>query len=379
MTAADTTQRVSFPNLDGLRFFCFLAVFLYHSFHTSSETLRQTDAWRFARRLVANGNLGVNCFFVLSGFLITYLLLEEKGRTGTVHVGHFYVRRILRIWPLYYACVLFGFVVFPWLKRSANLVPTDTANVPAYLFFLSNFDLLQNGLPDASSLGVLWSIAVEEQFYLSWPLLLALTAERQLGLLFAVITALSLAFRGHHLANTQVLDLHTLAVISDMGIGGLAAYLAKTSGRFVAWTERLSGASIVTVYAGLGAILLFRDALFSTHPLRLLERVMSGSVFALIILEQNYARRSLFKFSSSPMLTRLGQYTYGMYCLHMIAILSVLQITSLLGLDRRLWQILLLQPVLSLLLTIVGSYVSYAYFEAPFLRLKRRFQFVSRG
>lgn len=379
MTTAIPSRKLSFPNLDGLRFFCFLGVFLYHSFYTPLAELRQTGGWQLARRLVANGNLGVNCFFVLSGFLITYLLLEEKSRTGKVHVGHFYLRRVLRIWPLYYACVLFGFFVFPLLKQAAGLVPSETAVLPAYLAFLGNFDLLRNGLPDASSLGVLWSISVEEQFYLLWPVLIALTAEPRLHWLLGGIVASSIVFRTANLSNPAILDLHTLAVISDMSIGGLVALLAKTSPGFVGRIERLPAAAVALVYALLGIMLLFQGTLLPEGTLlQALARVLSGCIFATIILEQNYARQSLFKFASSPGLSRLGQYTYGMYCLHTIAILVVLQVMSRLRLDTALWHVLFLHPLLGLGLTIAMSILSYRYFEEPFLRLKKRFQFVSR-
>jgi len=105
------TGKVYFDNLDGLRFFCFLAVFLFHSFHTDLPTVKQHWLYSFFKfELFGNGFLGVNFFFVLSGFLITYLLIKEKTRNRFIHIGNFWVRRILRIWPLYFACVIYGFL-----------------------------------------------------------------------------------------------------------------------------------------------------------------------------------------------------------------------------------------------------------------------------
>src|SRR5690606_19639921 len=121
--------------------------------------------------LFKNGVLGVNFFFVLSGFLITYLLLVEKDRFKNINIGNFYVRRVLRIWPLFYFCVLFGFVAFPILKEALGEVPDEPARLPFYLAFLSNFDVVYNASPDASVLGILWSVSIEEQFYLVWPLI----------------------------------------------------------------------------------------------------------------------------------------------------------------------------------------------------------------
>src|SRR4051794_13937383 len=104
------------PNLDGLRFMCFLSVFFFHSFHTGYDHIKYSEPYVFIKWTVfQNGNLGVNFFFVLSGFLITRLLLDEKSRNGKIHIFNFYIRRVLRIWPLFYFCLIFGFIIFPLL------------------------------------------------------------------------------------------------------------------------------------------------------------------------------------------------------------------------------------------------------------------------
>ncbi|MEO6638750.1 MAG: acyltransferase, partial [Ginsengibacter sp.] len=117
---ADTRrkEKIFFPNLDGLRFFSFFIVYLFHIWILMVDryALTGTNAG-MVKFLFQNGEIGVNFFFVLSGFLITYLLIQEKKLTGKIHVGNFYVRRILRIWPLFYVCILFGLVLYPLLKK----------------------------------------------------------------------------------------------------------------------------------------------------------------------------------------------------------------------------------------------------------------------
>ncbi|MBX7131461.1 MAG: acyltransferase [Fimbriimonadaceae bacterium] len=372
MPAKETAHmKVAFPNLDGLRFFCFLAVFLFHAFYTDSAQIAKSAPYRMVRQFFHHGDLGVNFFFVLSGFLITYLLLEEKGRRGGIHVGYFYVRRMLRIWPLYLACVAFGFLGFPVLKRLAGLQPNETANPIMYLLFLSNFDVIKNGLPDAGVLGVLWSVAVEEQFYVAWPFLLAaVPLGRELWILLSVLAA-SIAFRCTQ-TNYDVLTFHTLGLIGDMAIGGLAAYAATHSRSFVERIARLRPAAICGLYI-LAAAVFFLDLSF----LRPFDRVVPALVFAAIIVEQNYSG-TRFKAGGSRLLTRLGQRTYGMYCLHMIGNVSALQLFGLLRFEEGLWQVLLAVPLTALSITILLSELSYRYFERPFLRLKTHFQFISR-
>src|SRR3954471_9655941 len=135
--ASAKKEKIFFPNLDGLRFISFFLVFLYHTYMTFFNNIRDAspDAFDYIQRLFQHGNLGVNFFFVLSGFLITYLLIKEKEYTGKVHVPNFYVRRILRIWPLYYMCVFVGFVAFGILKKMSGEPIVENANPWYYVFF----------------------------------------------------------------------------------------------------------------------------------------------------------------------------------------------------------------------------------------------------
>src|SRR5258705_2482475 len=210
-------QKIFFPNLDGLRFFSFLIVFLSHIFATDKENIKSQPWFKFFKgRLFSDGDLGVSFFFVLSGFLITYLLLKEKEIAKKIHVKSFYIRRALRIWPLYYFSVFFGFVLFPFLKAYFGQVPDETANPVLCSLFLNNFDKIINGPPDSSVLGVLWSVAIEEQFYLVWPLLFFIVPSKHYHYIFIFIILISVLYRATHI--NGLVDLHSLGVISDMAI-----------------------------------------------------------------------------------------------------------------------------------------------------------------
>src|SRR6187402_557963 len=128
MSEAGIKKRIFFPNLDGLRFICFFFVFMVHSFVTDDVSINNNPVHIFLKQyLFAGGQLGVNMFFVLSGFLITYLLLSEKEISGKINIKNFYIRRVLRIWPLYFFCVFFGFILFPLFKSMFGEVPNETA------------------------------------------------------------------------------------------------------------------------------------------------------------------------------------------------------------------------------------------------------------
>jgi peptidoglycan/LPS O-acetylase OafA/YrhL len=162
-------KQIFFPIWMGLDFFAF-----YPFFSTNHAAIKTTAIYKVVKyRLFGNGNLGVNFFFVLSGFLITYLLLSEQKNFRRIHLGNFYIKRALRIWPLFYFCGFFGFILFPIFKKAMGFSPDEKANPVFYLFFINNFDFLKHGA-DSSVLSILWSVAIEEQFYLIWPVFLML-------------------------------------------------------------------------------------------------------------------------------------------------------------------------------------------------------------
>lgn len=378
-------QRVFFPNLDGLRFVCFFMVFLFHINKTVSENYLNNHHdvpgfFKIFGLFVQNGSLGVNFFFVLSGFLITFLLIKEKEYTGKIHVGNFYVRRILRIWPLFYLCVFIGFIIFPYVAQYIGLAPGETARPLYYVFFLNNFDVIKNGAPNSLILGILWSIAIEEQFYLSWPLLLSFIPLRFFKYACIGILAGSLVFRTIHHDQPDVLYFNTFAVIGDMALGGLFAYFTSYPNRFLRYVTNMSRWQIIMIYIIAGGLFLLRRKLFySGVPYTAVpERLIIAFFFGLIIVEQNFAKRSLYKFSRFKTMSRLGIYTYGLYCLHFIGIYAAMALVLQLGGNHFSLASNLIMAVLALIITVALSLLSYHLFEKKFLTLKDRFAFITK-
>lgn len=368
-----------FENLDGLRFFCFLSVFFYHSFDTPFSYIRNSEVHQFVRGGVfEHANLGVNFFFVLSGFLITYLLIEEKRVNGQINLPRFWMRRVLRIWPLFYFCVFFGFVLFPLIKMTFGQTPTETASIFYYLTFLNNFDVLAKGTPDSSVLGVLWSVAIEEQFYLIWPMLLYLLPVRHYWLAFTTVISASLTFRAFN-DSLITSHFHTLSCIGDMAIGSMGAWLITQYDEFKTRISNLKAYQIGLIYFAFACVFFFRKELFfEFYPIRVIERSLIAGIILLIILEQCYSKNSLFKLSNFKVVSRWGVISYGLYCFHFIGILIAKTLTAKLGLNTQVWQPIILDTALALFFTIVISKISYAYYEMPFLKLKEKFSFLSK-
>src|ERR1700756_1323364 len=175
-TAVGTAQRFYRPELDALRFGAFACVFLTHavpSVRSSAETLVHRSVSVWVQLLGEAGNFGVCLFFVLSAYLITEIMRRESISYGTLSIGRFYLRRVLRIWPLYLGVVLTVALV-------GLAVPTlhmSKTQLLAYLLFAGNWYLILS--PGGTNvLSWLWSISVEEQFYIAWPLIDKLAGKR---------------------------------------------------------------------------------------------------------------------------------------------------------------------------------------------------------
>lgn len=374
------TKKIYFENLDGLRFLCFLSIFFFHSFQTDYIPIKSTGIYQLVKRdLFGNGFLGVNFFFVLSGFLITYLLIEEKKLNGQIDILNFWIRRILRIWPLFYLCVFFGFVIFPALKTAFGEQPNETATIGYYLTFTNNFELDIKGAPDASILAVLWSIAVEEQFYLVWPILLYFSPIKNYHLIFIIIIVVSSIFRTLNL-NYNHYDHHTLSNIGDMAVGALGAWLILTKEKFKEKIMNLHSVFILSFYVSFLFIFIFRDELLSSKNfvIEVVERPITALIILFIILEQCFSKKSLFKMSDFKLISNLGKISYGLYCLHFIAILIVTTLTKKLLINTETWQVLVFEPSFALILAVIISLISYHFYEKPFLKLKDRFAYIKK-
>jgi len=383
-TAASAKAKIFFPNLDGLRFVSFFVVFLYHSLLSILSYLKDASprVYSVVDFLFKHGNLGVNFFFVLSGFLITYLLIKEKEFTGRIHVPNFYVRRILRIWPLYYLCVIVGFIGFAMLKKMSGEPVMENANPWYYIFFGANFDIMHTWpeKPDALLLSVLWSVAVEEQFYLTWPLILSIVPLRKFRYVFPAIIVFSLIFRSFFTGGDDhdfaVRYFHTFSVIGDMALGGLFAYLVSYENKFKTFITNMSRPMIIMIYVFTLVFTLFKDYIFVPGIAVAFERIVIASLFGLIILEQNYSKNSFYKMGKLKTISNLGIFTYGLYCLHFLGLYFAIKVMNSMQLNGSLNAVAFSMILLALLLSIGISLMSYHFYEKWFLRLKDKFAFI---
>lgn len=376
------SKKVFFPNLDGLRFIAFALVFLQHAFY---HLFKQFDNGHLIQKSLLSsfflgGGTGVQIFFVLSGFLITYLIVQEINSQGALNVKNFYIRRTLRIWPLYYAIVIFSFLIYPYLKSLIG-INSELCSRPFYYFtFLANFDLIHIAKTcpgrDAMTQGIIWSVAIEEQFYLVWPLFFAILPKKIYPFLCLAVIACSIIFRIDHNGQPEAY-FHTFAVMGDLAIGALLALLATYHIKFREWIINLKQTNIQLSYLIILTIYVFNGVVFDFKYGVVMARIFFDCVFAFIIITQCFSVNLPIRLGSSAWVSNLGKVSYGLYMLHPIAILVLDIAYRKLHLDNSIFMYGFMQAVLTFFVTIVMARFSYTLFEKPFLKLKSKFSFIN--
>ncbi len=374
-------DRIYFPGLNGVRFLAALSVVIVHieQFKGFMGLNDQGSTNFFLHNFVLSGRDAVTLFFVLSGFLITYLLLAEYKTTRTISVRKFYARRILRIWPLYYLIVLISFVVIPAVYHLTHfdgyyisLSENFWWKAGLYIFFLPNVaDLLKQYVLGAMHL---WSIGVEEQFYLMWPLLLKRFASRPLTALLSV-----LAFKIVFIILNQIVGDNPMPLgaeflrpivifiinfrIESMAIGGIAAYvLFNQREQLLRYCFHPITEKVVLLLMILNAVNLRSSGLITDFLLSI--------VYALFILNVSSNPHSTVHLENR-LFNWLGKFSYGIYMYHPALIYVTLVAFRFLGFTDSTQP--LYNPIIYILvigLTISTSALSYTWFETPFLRFK---------
>ena len=368
------SSRPFFENLTGLRFVGALAVFIFHCFTLHREIwgdFFQDNWFQKIYSVAEKGHVGIILFFVLSGFLITYLLLHENKLKGKINLAKYYMRRVLRIWPLYFLVVLFGFFLFPVLPFGVDTVH----QLWMYTLFLSNIDEIWVGASDSLNfLTATWTVAAEEQFYLIWGLLIGIFSFRKKSTYYIFFNAIiigSLVFRYLNLDDPRTLYYHTFSVMSDLAFGGLVALFAF-SGKAKLLFEKLTRIQLILFYV-LAALIFIFEGSFLKGVLFTFDRLVPEAIFAFIILEQVYAKKSFYKIDMIPLLYSSGELTYGFYMFHTIYFYYWSIYFESHNYTDHLWQFIVYGLVV-FVSTYLTAYLSLHYFERPFLRLKKHFR-----
>ena len=346
------------PELDVLRFFAFFAVFLHHALPSAMEVYLANGVPLFVARVLFGiedaGAYGVDLFFALSSYLITTLLLKEYAKRGQINVRAFYLRRILRIWPLYFVLRAMGVEQEPSLGYMI-----------AFVCVAGNWACAAWGYPQ-SSISPLWSVSVEEQFYLTWPFIVSRWPKQikgiAMGLIFvSVLARFVLVFLGVDHGNR--VWCNTLARLDPIAAGALLA--AHLDGRIPRCTlvGRLvlcgAGLALLTI-AGMWGGRSGPEALWTYPSVTLAcSALLVAFIGAIMPLRSQVVAALVY----------LGRISYGLYVFH-IAALAVVHVAHP---NPVQWVASLAG---SITLTVLLAAVSYRFLERPFLALKSRLTYI---
>ncbi len=368
------------PQLDALRALAILAV-IFHNIDTYSL---ENPVGLFVKLVNFTSNagwVGVQLFFVLSGFLITGILLD--GRGAPHQLRNFYMRRVLRIFPVYYAFLLIAFVLLPTLSIMPKWLEGSYAHQFWYWSYLINWAEPFLG-PDVK-LGHIWSLAVEEQFYILWPFLVIAVKRRTLvyvciGLILSAILTRALLVYHDPVFAAKAAYTFSIARWDSLALGALLA-LAVRDGiwyeRLRVWTPRIA---LPLVCAMLVQIVWVRDFRPVTGTLGFMNQTTVALLFAALIfasIAPGVSRsRALQRGLLNPTLRSIGKYSYAMYIAHIPIIYIWFSTLGLPPLQHQAWQqagTIAYNFLVVSLLCIAVAFVSWHLLEQPFLGLKRYF------
>lgn len=352
------------PNLDALRGFLALCVVIFHippiSISAGFPSFSEFPIFH-------KGHEAVFVFFTLSGFLIVNLLYQEKKRYGNINIKNFYVRRILRIYPVYYVVLIFGFLYYHYLLPVFGIPYENNYNIIEGIAWCVGFmPNVFRALHDPGSiLLILWSIGIEEQFYIIIALvtlIIPIKKYTKMLLLFTAIYFIIYFFpKFDFFRNLYMYFFY-------MSFGGLIAILNY---------ERKIDALVFKKLFPKTTIYLIFIVYFFTNILDFKNQALTHFIgmilFGIFILNISSEKKYIIK---NKFINYLGTISYGIYMYHVIVANFVIFIFMKLNALNHLsnWQTIISINILTIIGTIITSHLSYYYFEMPFLKLKSKFR-----
>jgi peptidoglycan/LPS O-acetylase OafA/YrhL len=375
-------ERVFFTGINGLRFIAALAVIITHI-----ELLKGVFGFKsyWKNPLIFNlGGLGVYFFFVLSGFLITYLLLIEKEKFKTIKIKEFYLRRILRIWPLYYLIIIIGFFVLPHFPEihipylQDSFIKNFDNNLLLYIFILPN--LAYSMYLAVPHIGHIWSIGVEEQFYLIWPWLifktknvLKLLIRLIIGIIaFKILILIASVFLGGEYWFESLKRMVAMCKFECMAIGGIGACLLQkkeTKILYFFYKKITLNISLLLI-----PILIF----FTPNIIQDGIHIIYSILFLIVILNV-IGNKNIKVKMDNKVFDFLGKISYGLYMYHFMIIPIILFFIHKLNLTTNDYFLNFIIYLSVIIVTILISALSFYIFENKFIKLKSKFSPIKSG
>lgn len=358
-------SRYYYPQLDSVRGIAFFFVFSYHSWKAEVGNTINGD---FAFFLYRAFEFSIDVFFVLSAFLLTLLGLYELERNKNFSFKNYFIRRLLRIWPLYYFITIVAFIIVPAISKHYNLTVT-LPSAPYYLFFISNFYL-----PDhVYFLRFLWTISVEEQFYLVLGALLFFWPKK-LPIAIVAMGIASIVFNIYTGARHSFIFFHTMNYVIDFCVGAFAAISIHKNNAIVRYFTSLNRPQSFTFFLFVFVVLFtgyfIQSNFFASNEdmAHNIVRILFTFYVGLFLIDQMVNKNKVLKLEKASLFIYTGKISYGLYVYHGIVLTLGFLAYSKIGIKINTYLLSFIFFVINFLI----AHISYQYFEKPFLKMKDR-------
>ena len=356
---------IYFQHLDLLRFLASFSVLLLHAYEGWKDWFKEIEfpfLNEYFQQLFKNLGIGVDVFFLISGFLITYILLEEKRKYKSINIKNFMIRRAFRIWPLYF----FLIIISPLLVYLTN---SESPNYLANLFFLGNFDIIFSG-KWMYPFSHFWSICIEEHFYLIWPFIIAFVPVKYLLKTFVFLILISISFRCFAYLNFDNfwyhIYLNPLSRMDEIIIGAIGGYFYFSKPIVFKLPKLLRVLFLISLIVILSVeSMVLWDGLISAS----LKKYIYLVLIIPLLLDFNFNPSFKRVLKPNSVFHYLGKVSFGIYMYSNVILLFVIGLFKYAGLHN-----ITLFFLVNVLVTIVVSVISYEFFEKKFLKLSSKYR-----
>lgn len=373
-------EKRHFHSFDAFRFFAFLKVFLLHAPLVYAAT---TPDWMYwvNEHIRYGGGIGVSFFFVLSGFLITYILTVDKMNQGNISPKKFFIRRAFRIWPLFYLMVIIALTIPADVAQHIGFHMNGGGYEPDWLFsltFTENIQMIiQDNVPKTTPLSVFWSLCIEEHFYILWMIVFFLLKRKWIPyfLFGSILFAIFFRIIEPGLYQNERVEWHGLFSNLDYFAwsGLLGYYVASDYQKVSNFVNRIPFIYRLLYVVGVVLMIYFLAAIFEhdSYLLNIMRYTLTAVVFTGLLLVF-IPEDSKLRFSEKNVFTQLGKISYGLYVYHIIWVHVVYKFYRDYSIEVDTLRNYLLFLMITFSLTVITSYLSYTFFEQPFLRWRER-------
>ena len=371
-------KKSHFDNVNAMRFLAFLAIFSAHALITYNQQIKVSTLYSDLRQFTANINdAAYSLLFILTAFLNTWSIFEERFIYKKMNVLRFYMRRIFSVLPLYFVAFLLGNYIAPILAGSVNMPTWEKIAEWKYLLFIFNFGYQESWNPLLGFTGNMWSIAVSIQFLIVWPFLMDLFRRNETimyGFLMVVFAGFTWFTGGD-----PAYKFNSLNFLPEFIAGSFVAYISffkyPSYNRLKENTRRTIG----TVYLLFIVFIVMRNKIllqFGDVPqfvIQLVEKLLIATTLAYFLFEQNFSSNSVLKMAKLKFMTFPGKIIQSLYTYMPLGILVGFITTAFLVDEDSIASTALLRPFIALFVTFAFSIFSHEYFEKKFLRRKKNY------